>query len=1063
MLTHPRLRFLLADDAGAGKTIMTGLYVREMLARRLLRRVLIIPPAGLLGNWKRELATFFGLEFEIAVGADARTRNPFVGDGSDLRIVSVDTLVRERMFSRLQDPSVEPYELVVFDEAHKLGCDRLADLTIVSTERYRLAESLAGAPVEEERWRLDWAPQHLVLLTATPHMGKDYPYFALWRLLDPAVFSTMEALQGVPAEVRARYFIRRTKEEMVRFDGSRLYAHRETSTFAFPLSPGPTGERTLYDQTTEYLRRFYNQARVLNRAAVRLAMSVFQRRLASSTWALLCSLERRLGRLSDLIAKVRDASLSPYDTTTRQGELDRLRDPRVEKTADEEEPYGGREEGDVFDDEVTEGIAWNSLHDLEAERDRVAELLTLARAVEDSGEDTKFTELLKVVRSDAFAGEKLLVFTEHRDTLAWLERRLGGIGYADQVATIHGGMDYRQRQDQIEFFRRPQDRGGARFMVCTDAAAEGVNLQFCGVMVNYDLPWNPARLEQRMGRIHRYGQKRPTVFIANLLAEDTREGQVMLRLLAKLEVIREALRSEKVFDVVGRLFRNLSLREYLEQSVTDDGAREALQRLEGTLTPEQVRAIEVTERSLYGDGGDVKSKLPALRSEMAIEDLRALLPGYVRRFVEQGVDLLGLGVEGSLDGFFGFRPGPESVRAPSRLAFEALLPALEPIPPPLRNRLTIRRPDVNDEAVFFRPGDPLYEKFRLYLAHRFERQALRGALFADPLAARPYFLHVAVMSAVRAADASFRGLEHAEVLATRLAAVRHDPETPPVECAAEHLLLLRASAAAPADLDHLVNIAPWSRDEARHFLDEAVMTPWVDRLREAAREELLVYEPFLLRGFDHLDAELAVQRARLSEKARVGDTRVRPELERVRQRQRSLEARRDRSLELLRRERQLRGAGEVAFIAHALVVPNRDPAARAQHDLDVERAAMHLARAWEEYEGAVVRDVSTPESARAAGLLDHPGFDLLSRRPDGEERAIEVKGRAATSTVELTENEWSKAATLGARYWLYVVFDCATARPRLLRVRDPFRKLVAKLKVALTVDAGAVIDAAEPP
>jgi len=652
------------------------------------------------------------------------------------------------------------------------------------------------------------------------------------------------------------------------------------------------------------------------------------------------------------------------------------------------------------------------------------------------------------------------VFTEHRDTLAWLQRRLGGLGYTDQIATIHGGMNYLQRQEQIEFFRRPSAHGGARFMVCTDAAAEGVNLQFCGVMINYDLPWNPARLEQRMGRIHRYGQKRPTVFIANLLATDTREGKVMERLLAKLEVIRHALRSDKVFDVVGRLFRNVSLREFLESSVTDGGQAEALRQLEGTLTPDQVRALEDTERRLYGDGGDVKSMLPALAREMVVEDLRALLPGYVRRFVEQGAALLGLRLEGSLDGYFGFSTRAEGVSESARGALHAMLPELDRLSPALRRRLTVRRPPAGQEAVFFRPGEALYEHFRLYLADRFGRQALRGAIFTDPLAARPYFLHVATMSAVRAADPAVHGLEHPEVLAARLAVVRHDPEGPLAESAPELLLLLRAVPAAPPDLSHLVNIAPWSCDEARRFLDEALMNPWVERLRDAALADLPTHETFLRRGFEYLDAELAVQRARLSEKVRAGDARARPPLDRVRQRQRSLDARRNQGLALLRRERELRGPGGVTFLAHALVVPSDDPEVRRQHDLDVERAAMRVARAWEEYEDAQVLDVSTPENARAAQLLDHPGFDLLSRRADGDERAIEVKGRAGTDPVELTENEWSKAATLGPRYWLYVVFDCAS-RPRLVRVRDPFRKLITTPQGAVRVGARAVLDAAE--
>ena len=219
MLQQAPLRFLLADDAGAGKTIMTGLYVREMLSRRLIRRVLIVPPAGLVGNWEREMRTLFRLPFRIVSGEDARAGNPFLGPESDQVIVSIDTLAGERMFGHLKDPQTDAYDLVVFDEAHKLSADRQPDFRVRKTDRYQLAEALAGAEVEDECWELPWSAQHLLLLTATPHMGKNYPYYFLWRLLLPDARSTYDAFDDFPPDSRQRHFIRRTKEEMVRFDG----------------------------------------------------------------------------------------------------------------------------------------------------------------------------------------------------------------------------------------------------------------------------------------------------------------------------------------------------------------------------------------------------------------------------------------------------------------------------------------------------------------------------------------------------------------------------------------------------------------------------------------------------------------------------------------------------------------------------------------------------------------------------------------------------------------------------------------------------------------------------
>src|SRR5581483_11966281 len=269
MLQQPRLRFLLADDAGAGKTIMAGLYIREMLSRRLLTRILIVPPAGLVGNWQQELATLFGLEFHIVSGADARGENPFVGPKSTRLIISVDTLAGDRMFACLRREDIQPYDLVIFDEAHKLSYDRGADFRDRKTERYKLAESLAG--VSNAQRKLGWSAHHLLLLTATPHMGKDFPYYALWRLLEPEMAGTPQALQELPPEVKRRHFIRRTKEEMVKLSGEPLYPRRMADTLTYELTRGEISEQALYDRMTDYLVNVYNRAKLLNRSAARLA------------------------------------------------------------------------------------------------------------------------------------------------------------------------------------------------------------------------------------------------------------------------------------------------------------------------------------------------------------------------------------------------------------------------------------------------------------------------------------------------------------------------------------------------------------------------------------------------------------------------------------------------------------------------------------------------------------------------------------------------------------------------------------------------------------------------
>lgn len=1061
MLPLPRLRFLLADDAGAGKTIMTGLYVREMLARRLIRRVLVVPPAGLVGNWEREMRTLFRLRFEIVTGADTRAGNPFAGPASDFVIVSVDTLRSANAFSRLRalgsgDEAAGPgYDLVVFDEAHKLSADRDPQkLSVRKTARYRLAEALSGARIDDPDWALPWRPRHLLLLTATPHMGKDFPWYCLWRLLEPHGLPTIEAFRALDLERRARYFLRRTKEEMVAFDGNRIFPDRISDTLTFDLSEGEVSERALYDATTTYIRSYYNQARTLNRSAARLAMSVFQRRLASSTWALLRSLERRHDKLEAMIRDIEAGRTDIDGLIARQRRLDALSDPFEDRTADEESAVAGAEEHERIEDEALGAVVARTLGELQLEKERVAELVRLARQVAERGEESKFERLHEVLRHPRYAGEKFLVFTEHRDTLTFLAQRLEGLGFAGCVAQIHGGMDYREREAQVAFFRRPGAEGGASFLVATDAAGEGINLQFCWLMVNYDVPWNPARLEQRMGRIHRYKQAHDPVIILNLVAANTREGRVLHTLLEKLERIRDELHSDKVFDVVGRVFEGVSFKQYMELALTEDGTSDAIRALEGRLTPEQVKALEARERTIYGEGGEVAAALPRLREGVEREGLRRLIPGYVRRFVQQAAPRLRLAIEGDLAGEFVFRPLDPG-------ALDPLWSGSFQSDRSERARLSIERPAENSQALFFHPGESVFDRFRTEVLDRFSADALRGAVFLDPTAAEPYLFHLVRVEVERSADTTCRELAEMELLESILIGLRQEEDGAIAPCPLEHLLVLGVAPQRPSAARRFVAAGRDLRAKALSHATEKTAAERVAARRQDLLDALPEREAFLRRGFDHEGAELAARRIALSARARQGDALAAAELEKVKASQRALGQERERAFAALRREPELIRPGEVRVLVHALVLPATDTEARERHDAEVERIAMQVAMAHEADAGADVRDVSRPDLARAAGLPDWPGFDLLSRHPDGSRRCIEVKGRARSGAVEIKENEWSAACNLRDEYWLYAVLDCATQVPQLLRVRDPFTRLLAKLQGAVQVNAGQLRAAAE--
>lgn len=1053
MLRQSRLRFLLADDAGAGKTIMTGLYLREMLARRLISRVLIVPPAGLVGNWEHELRSLFNLSARIVTGSDIRTGNPFRGSQSNLLIVSVDTLAGERMFEQLQDPDVLPYDLVVFDEAHKLAADREADLSLRRTDRYRLAEALAGIGGEDERWSLSWAAHHLLLLTATPHMGKDYPYYCLWRLLEPVALSTIDAFNAYPADARGRHFLRRTKEELVDFAGNPLYPQRISDTLSYDLTQGEESEQALYEATTDYIQSYYNRAQTLNRSAARLAMSVFQRRLASSTYALLRSFERRAARLIHMIDDLRAGRLTQAQLAAAQRVLDQQKDALETSTADEEEIIDGEEEHERDEEAILGSVLATSLADLEQERQRVEDLLELARRVYAAGEESKFEKLRAILRDPQYQHEKLIIFTEHRDTMEFLVHRLEGMGFTGQIAQIHGGMSYQEREVQVAAFRQSVADGGARYLVATDAAGEGINLQVCWLMVNYDIPWNPARLEQRMGRIHRYGQKHDPVIILNLVAGKTREGRVMQTLLQKLEAIRKALGNDKVFDVIGHLLQGVSLREYMEQLVSGGDEQAITRRLTGTLTQQQVEAFSARERALYGDGGAVKSQLPRLQARMEEETYRRLLPGYVRHFIEVAAPLMDATIEGDPAGVFALRP-----HLPG--ALDWLLPLLEAYPSHLRNRFSVHAQD-GEQAIFLHPGEPVFDRFRASVCERFAHQARQGAVFVDPNAQRPYMYHLAQVVVTRQADPSLPLLSREEVIEYRLVGLKQEEGGEVVQCPVEQLLLLRGSERLPPAMIPFAAESERTVELARAFALTQVAEGLAEQYRQRLSASLPERETFIDHSFTYQAAELAEARKRLTEKANGGDFHAKGELTKIKARQRALQTRRAEALAVLRREPELLVPGDVTFVAHALVVPSSDPEDALRYDANVEAIAMQVVRAYEEARGAVVYDVSTAEQALLAGLEAWPGFDLRSHRPGGDILAIEVKGRAGVGDVELSENEYIRACNLRDRYWLYVVYNCARPAPRLLRIQNPFGKLIVRQKGSVIVGEGQIFAASE--
>jgi SNF2 family DNA or RNA helicase len=523
VLKLPRIRFLIADDPGAGKTIMAGLIIKEMKLRNLVKRILIVVPGHLKDQWRRELKDRFEETFVVI---DRGILDAYYAENVWER---ENQIITSMGFAKREDilPSIgsAKFDLIVVDEAHKMSAYKYGDKT-EKTDRYRLGEVLSRS-----------SDPHLLFLTATPHKGDPENFRLFVDLLEPGFFATAEMLQESIKNQDNPLFIRRMKEDLKDFEGKPLFLPRYVKTVGFRLSDD---EKMLYNDVSRYVKEQYNKAlRSDKKRNVAFALVILQRRLASSTYAILRSLERRKKRLEDLEEGVEKAKVEgkPF-------EVEEVEDLSEEERWKEEELW------------ETLSVAENR-QELEAEIETLGDLIQQAKTIIQKEAEVKVLQLKETMDklSKEFPNKKILIFTESKDTLDYLEKKIHSWGYS--VNTIHGGMRLEERVRAESVFKNE-----TQVMVATEAAGEGINLQFCHLMINYDIPWNPNRLEQRMGRIHRYGQTLE-VFVFNMVAEDTREGRVLVRLFEKLEEIKIALRSDKVFDVISEVLYGTNLSQLL--------------------------------------------------------------------------------------------------------------------------------------------------------------------------------------------------------------------------------------------------------------------------------------------------------------------------------------------------------------------------------------------------------------------------------------------------------------------------------------------------------------------
>lgn len=598
------LRYLLADDPGAGKTIMAGLYIKELILRDDVKRCLVVAPGGLVEQWQDELFFKFGLSFRILTPqlVDAHvTQSPF--DDHPLLIARMDQLSRnDDLKAKLAEAE---WDLVVVDEAHRMGAHHYSG-KVEKTKRFELGELL------RERTR------HLLLMTATPHSGSQDDFELFLTLLDADRFAGRHRKGTGPIDT-SDVMRRMIKEDLRTFDGKRLFPERVAQTVPYELTEA---EQALYEQVTDYVRVGMNRAAKLDsraRNTVGFALTVLQRRLASSPAAIYSSLLRRADRLERRKAMIVAGKDPDADS------------PSVDIDAIEGDEFSAEEREALEEEVVDAATAARTVAELEAEIAELHELARAAKAVRDSGTDRKWSELRRILDENILSQadgqpRKLIIFSEHRDTLDHLMERVGTqLGQSDAVKAIHGGVRRAERRSVTEeFTKNPR----CRILIATDAAGEGLNLQAAHLMVNYDLPWNPNRIEQRFGRIHRIGQKE-VCRLWNLVAVNTREGMVFERLLEKVEEQRKAYGGQ-VFDVLGEAFSGTSLRDLLIDAITNDSRPEVQQRMNEVIDAKVGEGIrELLVQRALATQHLAEADMEKLRRQMDEARARRLQPHYI--------------------------------------------------------------------------------------------------------------------------------------------------------------------------------------------------------------------------------------------------------------------------------------------------------------------------------------------------------------------------------------------------------------------------------------------------
>ncbi len=1008
-LKLPRIRFLLADDPGAGKTIMAGLLLKELKARGLVSRTLIVTPANLTFQWQRELKDKFRESFEVIRSDVLRAnygQNPWQERDQVVTSVSWVSRVEDARDSLLRSR----WDLVIVDEAHKMSAYAGDKKTLA----YQLGEKLSEMT------------DHFLLMTATPHKGDPANFCLFLSLLDRDVYGNIKSLQEAMRRNEAPFYLRRTKEALVTFPDPdtghvhKLFTKRVVKTAEFDLDGD---EFAFYDDLTHYVEDQSIRAASEDSArgrAIGFTMAMLQRRMASTIYAVRRSLER----MRDKRQKILD-------------DPDAYRRQQIERQVPDDFDELPEDEQQEIINQLEDVVASIDPAALRAEIASLNRLIDQARGLEKREVETKLTKLKSVLSTEGFFADrtkKLLVFTEHKDSLDFLAgdgkdgRPLGKLReWGLTVTQIHGGMKIGDRDTPgTRIYAERDFRESAQVLVATEAAGEGINLQFCSQMINYDIPWNPVRLEQRVGRIHRYGQEHDCI-IFNFVAHNTREGRVLQKLLERLREIRSELGTDQVFDVVGeifpanlleKLFRDLYARRTNEHAITN--------RIVKEIDPARFR--QITESALEG---------------LAKRELN--LSAIVGKSVEARERRL---VPEAIENFF-VEAGPETGVTPQEVGKDSHVYRIGKLPRTLLQRgnalehrfgklgrdygrVTFDKEFLKQDPTleWVTPGHPLFEAVRDTALDRVNDDLKKGAIFFDIQRTGPALLDVFAASVK---DGRGRTLHR------RLFVIETDADS---QMAIRQPTIFHEITPAPKGTQPVTaeELPLPDRHKVEHFLFAEALSPWLAETAAQRATEIAKVARHVEISLNALIDRAQVQYAEY-EGRRLEGKNV-PGLEglisQAEQHLDELNNRLDSRRRDLDQERHCT-IGDITHIGRAMVLPHPErktpQIAPMVRDEEIEKLAVKLATEHEQARGFVVESVES----------ENRGFDLISRRPHPEDpktfvevRFIEVKGRAGVGEIFLSANEYRAAERLKSDYWLYAVFNCGS-KPQLHTIQDPAR------------------------